>query len=109
MKLSSAKVTAPGPKQVFRRPGYADVIGLDDERPTHGGAPLLETVMRNGRRGGGRPRLVECAERFAADLGGLPPAARRIRDPVAPRAVLSGRLTDLADQVRRRIEASVPG
>jgi nicotinate phosphoribosyltransferase len=109
MKLSSAKVTAPGPKQVFRRPGYIDVIGLDDERPPHGGTPLLETVMRNGRRGGGRPRLVECGERFAADLAGLPPAARRIRDPVAPRAVLSGPLTDLADQVRRRIEASVPG
>jgi len=33
MKLSSAKVTAPGPKQVFRRTGYADVVGLADELP----------------------------------------------------------------------------
>jgi nicotinate phosphoribosyltransferase len=40
MKLSSAKVTAPGPKQVFRCPGYADVIGLSDEQPPDGGVPL---------------------------------------------------------------------
>lgn len=33
MKVSAAKVTAPGPKQVFRRPGHADVIGLDDDEP----------------------------------------------------------------------------
>lgn len=43
MKLSSAKVTAPGPKQVFRSPGGADVIAVVGERPPDGGAPLLET------------------------------------------------------------------
>lgn len=32
MKLSSAKVTAPGRKQVFRCPGCVDVISLADER-----------------------------------------------------------------------------
>ncbi|MGW0822689.1 nicotinate phosphoribosyltransferase [Streptomyces sp. NPDC002845] len=104
MKLSSAKVTAPGRKQVFRRSGYADVIGLSDEQPPDGGVPLLETVMRDGRRTGGRSTLTECGERFAADLAELPSAARRIRAPVAPRAVASGRLTALADRVRRRIE-----
>lgn len=104
MKLSSAKVTAPGQKQVFRGPGYADVVGLRDGRPPDGGVPLLETVMRSGRRTGGRPRLAECAERFAADLAGLPPTARRIRSPVAPRAVASERLTALTDRVRHHIE-----
>ena len=104
MKLSSAKVTAPGQKQVFRCPGYADVIGLCDEQPPDGGVPLLETVMRNGRRAGGRPMLAECGGKFAADLAELPPTARRIRAPVAPRAVASERLTALADRVRRRIE-----
>ncbi|WP_329317035.1 nicotinate phosphoribosyltransferase [Streptomyces sp. NBC_01262] len=104
MKLSAAKVTAPGRKQVFRCPGYADVIGLADERPPAGGVPLLETVMRDGRRTDARPMLGECGERFAADVAVLPPAARRIRGPVAPGAVASGRLTALADRVRRRIE-----
>ncbi|MFF2200369.1 nicotinate phosphoribosyltransferase [Streptomyces sp. NPDC058145] len=104
MKLSSAKVTAPGPKQVFRRPGYADVIALADERPPGDGTPLLETVMLGGRRTGGRPTLDDGRARFAADLDGLPPAARRVRAPVAPRATVSGRLAALAADVRRRIE-----
>ncbi|MFE4050195.1 nicotinate phosphoribosyltransferase [Streptomyces sp. YIM B13518] len=104
MKLSSAKVTAPGPKQVFRRPGRPDVIALADERPPDGGVPLLETVMRGGRRTGPGPTLDECRERLTADLAGLPPAARRIRAPVAPRATASERLGALAARVRRRIE-----
>ncbi|WP_306432834.1 hypothetical protein [Streptomyces griseoflavus] len=104
MKLSSAKVTAPGPKQVFRRPGCADVIALAGERPPDGGRPLLETVMRDGRRTGPGPTLDQCRERLTADLQDLPPAARRIRAPVAPRAAPSERLGALAARVRRRIE-----
>ncbi|MGV9557265.1 nicotinate phosphoribosyltransferase [Streptomyces sp. NPDC003401] len=104
MKLSSAKVTAPGRKQVFRRPGCADVIGLADERPPDGGVPLLETVMLDGRRTGGRPTLDESRHRLAADLEALPPAARRIRAPVAPRATVSRPLGDLTAVVRHRIE-----
>ncbi|PAZ15066.1 nicotinate phosphoribosyltransferase [Streptomyces sp. SA15] len=103
MKLSSAKVTAPGPKQVFRRPGCADVIGLADEQPPEDGRPLLETVIRNGRRTGIRTTLDECRERLAADLAELPSAARRIRAPVAPLATTSERLNALASRVRRRI------
>ena len=108
MKLSSAKVTAPGPKQVFRRPGHADVIGPADEQAPDGGRPLLETVMRGGRRTRTRPTLAECRERFRADLAGLPSAARRIRAPVAPRATPSERLDALTADVRRRIEEQMP-
>ncbi|MGW7406553.1 nicotinate phosphoribosyltransferase [Streptomyces sp. NPDC054833] len=104
MKLSAAKVTAPGQKQVFRCPGYADVIGLADEQPPEDGRPLLETVMQNGRRIGERPTLAECHERFADDLAELPPASRRIRAPVAPRATASQRLSTLADRIRHSIE-----
>ncbi|WP_255945618.1 nicotinate phosphoribosyltransferase [Streptomyces odontomachi] len=104
MKLSSAKVTAPGQKQVFRRPGYDDVIGLREEQPPQQGVPLLETVMRDGRRTRVRPVLAECADRFAVDLAELPSAARRIRAPVAPRAATSERLTALTDRVRSRIQ-----
>ncbi|MEU2429356.1 nicotinate phosphoribosyltransferase [Streptomyces sp. NPDC007861] len=105
MKLSSAKVTAPGPKQVFRRAGYADVIALAGEQPPDDvSRPLLETVMQHGRRTSTRPTLAECRTRFAADLAELPSAARLIRSPVAPRATVSERLSALADRVRRRIE-----
>ena len=104
MKLSSAKVTAPGPKQVFRRPGYADVIGLRDEPSPQDGAPMLETVMRDGRRTAELPDSAGDREKFAADLAGLPPTARRIRAPRAPRAETSEQLAALAAEVRRRIE-----
>lgn len=60
--------------------------------------------MRNGRRTGRRPTLDECRERLAADLGELPPAARRIRAPVAPRATTSERLSALTVRVRQGIE-----
>ncbi|MGP3925855.1 nicotinate phosphoribosyltransferase [Streptomyces sp. 8N616] len=109
MKLSSAKVTAPGRKQVFRRPGYADVIGLRGEPPPSGGRPVLETVMRDGRRTDAPFALEQARARFTADLHELPRAAVRVRDPVAPRAVASERLTALAAQVRHRIgEENLP-
>ncbi|MEV7061715.1 nicotinate phosphoribosyltransferase [Streptomyces collinus] len=104
MKLSSAKATAPGPKQVFRRTAYADVIRLADEQSPGDGSPLLETVMRGGQRTGGRTTLDARRERLAADLAGLPPAARRIRNPVAPRATASEHLSALARRVRRHID-----
>ncbi|MER5601318.1 nicotinate phosphoribosyltransferase [Streptomyces sp. NPDC002265] len=107
MKLSSAKITAPGPKQVFRRPGCSDLIALADERPPDDGVALLETVMEKGRRTVARPRLDECGARCAADLGGLPFAARRIRAPVAPRATTSDRLDALGRRVRHGIEAQL--
>jgi nicotinate phosphoribosyltransferase len=111
MKLSSAKVTAPGQKQVYRRPGYADVIALRDEPPPDGGVPLLEPVMSDGRRTGPRPGLDECRRRCADDLAGLPAGARRLRGPRAPRAVASARLAALTGRVRHRIEemTRVPG
>lgn len=104
MKLSSAKVTAPGPKQVFRRPGYEDVVALKGEPAPTGGRPLLETVIRNGQRTLARPTLDDARARFTADLHELPRSATRVRDPVAPRAAFSERLTALTEQVRRRIE-----
>ncbi|WKX69112.1 nicotinate phosphoribosyltransferase [Streptomyces sp. XD-27] len=104
MKLSAKKATAPGPKQVFRHPGYADVVGLADEPVPGGARPLLETVMRDGRRvdaGGSQGRALAAARaRFTADLAELPEDARRIEDPVAPRAVFSDRLSALTDRVR---------
>lgn len=104
MKLSTAKATAPGAKQVFRRHGCVDVIGLADEHASGDGRPLLETVMRSGQRTGMRSTLGECRERFAVDLAQLPPVARRIRAPVAPGATSSERLSALTDRVRRGIE-----
>ncbi|MFF2406618.1 nicotinate phosphoribosyltransferase [Streptomyces sp. NPDC058092] len=109
MKLSSAKVTAPGRKQVYRRPGYADLIALADEQPPPDGVPLLESVMREGQRVSERAELDTARQRFVADLAALPPGARTIRAPTAPKAELSGRLGSLSADVRRYIEKNLLG
>lgn len=104
MKLSSAKVTAPGQKQVFRAPGLHDVIGLANEEPPEGTEPLLRTVMRNGLRAEPPDTLAAARARFEADLAALPEEARRIERPVAPVPTASTRLTALTTVVRHRIE-----
>ncbi|MEU9119886.1 nicotinate phosphoribosyltransferase [Streptomyces sp. NPDC048506] len=107
MKLSAAKVTAPGRKQVFRRPGCLDVIGLADEPPPADSVPLLETLMRAGERIGPRDRLADARRRFTADVAELPATARRIRAPEPVRAMVSHRLSVLTERVRRRTEREV--
>ncbi|MFM9373569.1 nicotinate phosphoribosyltransferase [Streptomyces sp. Da 82-17] len=106
MKLSSHKVTAPAPKQVFRRPGLLDVVALHDEPAPAGAEPLLRTVMRNGRRVGPRPSLASARTRFETDLRQVPEAARRIDGPEAPTASVSPRLGALTDEVRRTITSA---
>ncbi|MCQ4082065.1 nicotinate phosphoribosyltransferase [Streptomyces sp. RB6PN25] len=107
MKLSSAKMTAPGAKQVYRRPGYADVIALRDEPcPADGGVPLLRPMMLGGRRTGPdsvQEALSAAHMRFTADLVALPEEAKRIHDPVAPVATDSAALTKLTHDVEQHI------
>ncbi|MEV6327739.1 nicotinate phosphoribosyltransferase [Streptomyces sp. NPDC051909] len=105
MKLSAAKVTAPGPKQVFRGPGLRDVIGLANEEPPEGTEPLLRTVMRGGLRIDPPDTPAAARARFESDLAALPEEARRITDPVPPVPTASTRLTVLTTVVRHRIEA----
>ncbi|WP_306324741.1 nicotinate phosphoribosyltransferase [Streptomyces venezuelae] len=103
MKLSSAKVTAPGPKQVFRGPGLRDVIGLANEEPPEGTELLLRPVMRGGLRTEAAGTLGAARARFEADLAALPREARRIRRPITPVPSVSTRLTTLTKVVHHRI------
>ncbi|MET8451827.1 nicotinate phosphoribosyltransferase [Streptomyces sp. NPDC005209] len=105
MKLSSAKVTAPGRKQVFRRAGHPDVIALWREEPPGSSRPLLRTVMREGRRTGPADRWQDARDRFRGDTAGLPGPALRIEDPVPVRPVRSRALEELTAAVRADIEA----
>lgn len=109
MKLSSAKATAPAPKQVFRAPGLRDVVGLAGEEPAEGAEPLLLTVMRGGLRTQPPDTLEAARARFEADLVQLPERARRIEDPEPPRPTESARLAALTTAVRHRIEARTAG
>lgn len=104
MKLSEGKVTDPGAKQVFRDESgtYRDVLALRDEPAPPGHEPLLEPVMRAGRRVIETTRagaVAQAAKRFEHDLAWLPDAARRLADPVPVRVRRSDRLSSLREHV----------
>jgi nicotinate phosphoribosyltransferase len=110
LKLSAAKATAPGRKQVWRGP-KEDVLGLRDEAapgPNH--EPLLEPVMRAGRRLAPAPTIAEMRERFERDLAALPVKAARLTHPehvVAHRTEALAALTaETAEAVRRKVRSS---
>lgn len=105
MKLSPAKVTAPGAKQVFRRVDgpFDDVIGLRDEPIAPEREPLLVPVMRDGRRVDEGDDWHSANERFRRDLLRLPDSARRIERPAQPLARRSRRLDNLIAWTHRSV------
>ncbi len=82
MKLSAAKVSAPGAKQVWRGPGETgDLLALREEEGPAGWEPLLEPVMEKGKTLRPHPALDEMRGRFQADLATTPVKARRLSHP----------------------------
>jgi nicotinate phosphoribosyltransferase len=71
MKLSEAKTTLPGAKQVWRRPGGGDLVALVDEEPPSGTEPLLEAALDGGVRLR-RQSLSEAREHAATQRAALP-------------------------------------
>jgi nicotinate phosphoribosyltransferase len=101
MKTAPAKVTAPGAKQVFRRPDFQEeTVGLREEPPPDGTSTLLEQVMTRGRRTGPRADLPAARARFEDDLQRLPPAAVDLRTPAPPPVRFSAELERLLERVR---------
>ena len=107
VKLSAEKVTAPAPKQVFRRPNCRDVLTVRDEECPADAEPLLEQVMSQGRRlapqSSAAEAVVVARQRFSADLAELPSATRLIHGPTALTPETSDRLARLTEEVRSRI------
>jgi nicotinate phosphoribosyltransferase len=103
-KLSRAKETLPGPKQVWRLRGMAeDMIGLAEENGPPGAEPLLAPVVR-----GGRPITTsswkEARARFEAELAALPPSLRSLDPkpyPVGRTDALKALAERVADRVRK--------
>jgi nicotinate phosphoribosyltransferase len=109
-KLSMAKVTYPGRKQVLRLQlpscHYAgDKIALDDE-PPNGDTPLLIEVMRGGRRVAPVESVAALRDRCMAGLTCLPPRYRQINRTAVYPVRYSKRLQALLEKVRRRIRRS---
>jgi nicotinate phosphoribosyltransferase len=101
-KLSIGKKTLPGRKQVWRRAGLADVIGLRDGPSL--GEPLLEPAMREGKPVQ-ETGLAEARERFDLDLEALPAELRPLEGTPGRRPQRSPELERLAEEVRAAITA----
>jgi nicotinate phosphoribosyltransferase len=105
-KRSTGKATWPGRKQVWRRVGpdgrmAGDVLSLESDRQS--GEPLLQLVMRDGRRIAPSPTLAEIRTRAAADLARLPEPLRRL-DPQGSYPVqVADALVRLASEVDSRV------
>lgn len=108
-KRSEGKATWPGRKQVWRRStadGTLEGDTLSVEGNKQPGAPLLQPVMRSGRRLPGLPRLDD-ARQYAADQLRRLPAALRNLERSSYTVVVAPALRDLAEACDRRI-ASQP-
>jgi nicotinate phosphoribosyltransferase len=85
MKLSTAKSTYPGRKQVWRcfdgQTATGDVIGLADEPPPQGARPLLQRVMVGGRRIAPSAPVEALRGHCRRALAELPELVRRLRNP----------------------------
>jgi len=103
-KLSTAKATLPGPKQVWRlRKMDRDVIGLAGEEGPEDGGPLLLEVMRAGKPSR-RESIAAAAARFAGELDALPDELRSL-EPGAYPVSHTPALSRLSDEVGQRIRA----
>jgi nicotinate phosphoribosyltransferase len=105
-KHATNKITWPGRKQLWRRYGAdgrmtGDILSLEGD--TQSGEPLLELVMRNGRRVRPAPALDDIRRNAKRGLELLPEPVRRL-DPGAAYPVEIGQaLKDLTEEVDRRI------
>ena len=106
-KRAWGKETWPGRKQVYRSLGTdgrirADVVALETEGAP--GVPLLEPVMRGGRRLHAVEPLAAIRNRAARSLATLPLGSLALVEPQAPAATISPGIRALAD----RVDAGLP-
>src|SRR5262249_18896648 len=100
MKLSEAKATLPGKKQVFRVKAAGRPVGggVGPARESGGpGGPFLIKEMEGGRRTLAAESLEVCRERCRAERNAFPPELLSLEkvDPAYP-IELSGSLKTLA-------------
>lgn len=111
MKLSTGKVSLPGRKQIFRRSTdgrfSGDTLAVAGEDLP--GEPLLEQVMRHGKRtAAGRRTLDDARQRCARELDALPDRLHALTPHQADEAYPVSISPGLAE-CRRRVHADLKG
>jgi len=105
-KRSAGKSTWPGRKQVYRELNSDGTLRHDTltlEGDVQPGTPLLEAVMKNGRRVKASPSLVEVREHAARELARLPNNLRRLEQVQPYDVIVSDALRQLTVEVDRNI------
>lgn len=110
-KLSGDKVSYPGCKQVFRRTGpdgryMEDVIARCVEAYPEA-QPLLQRVMRDGKRLGPSPALGEIRNQAQKEIARLPEAVRKLTHADIYPVRVSGQVTALLEEFRSRFAQPV--
>ena len=108
-KRSAGKVTWPGRKQVWRHYDAhgkmaGDVLSLEGD--TQAGTPLIEPVMKDGRRLRPRPSLADIRALAAQDLERLPQPLRDLVPQAHYPVTVADALVRLAADVDERIAKS---
>jgi nicotinate phosphoribosyltransferase len=112
-KFSEEKITYPGRKQVFR---FSDsdgtfrsdtIASAGEQFPS--GAPLLDCVMRNGRRAAPSPSLPSVRQYAREQLERLPPECRLLREHPAYPVSFSQQLQALLADVRKQVQPEYSG
>ena len=80
MKYSTNKISYPGRKQIFRTQDR-DRLGLMSESAARGEKPLLQLVMKEGKRLHPPESLATIQQRTRESVASLPPQTRQIDNP----------------------------
>ncbi len=110
MKLSAAKATYPGSKQVWRTfdprgRATGDVVALADEEGPPGARALLSQVIADGRVIDPMPTLPEIQSRSRSWVSELPPGPLDLSDPKPYPVTTSGGLERLRQMVESELLA----
>jgi nicotinate phosphoribosyltransferase len=106
VKLSSSKKTYPGRKQIFRRYSKGivdrDRLGLADEKPLANEQPLLQLVMKEGKKIQATESIETIRQRTAYSVLSLPDRIREIDEPIASEVEISEALKSLDRRIGNR-------
>jgi nicotinate phosphoribosyltransferase len=105
-KRSTGKATWPGRKQVWRQYGpdgrmSGDILSIESDNQS--GEPLLQLVMRSGRRIAPSPMLTDSRARAAYELERLPEPLRRLEAGAHYPVQVAEALLHLAAEVDTRL------
>jgi nicotinate phosphoribosyltransferase len=100
MKQSSSKATYPGRKQIYRQPGR-DRLTLATSAAQPDEIPLLQPMMRQGKRCYPVESLAQIRDRTQTSLAHLPAPVRALRHPAAYPVEIAPDLADLQQSCHR--------